>query len=63
MRQTIAAVIQTGHMYISPDAIWVTELFFSSFFCILKAIVTQSENSSCGLLCSTNLLSLKNCRL
>ena len=45
MRRTMDAAIRTGHMFMSPEALWVTVSFFSSFFCISKVRAMQSENS------------------
>jgi hypothetical protein len=61
--RTMAAAILTGHMLMLPDPLWVMVLFFLSFFCIANVIDMQSENSSCGSLCSISFLSLKNLRL
>jgi hypothetical protein len=41
--RTMAAAIRMGHMLMSPDALWVTVLFFSSFFCISNVIDMQYD--------------------
>ena len=43
-----AAAARTGHSVMSPEAIWVVVLFFSSFFCILNVMLRQLEYSRLG---------------
>ena len=48
IRRTMAAAVQTGHSVMSPEAIWVVVLFFSSFFCISNVMLMQLEYSRLG---------------
>ena len=59
----MAAAERTGQSFVSPEAIWVMESIFSSFFCFSKVRDAQSENSSSLSLWSMSSPFLKNLML